>query len=127
LTGDRAGTPYAINGLQVCQRSSNDLLKGLRTYNAWLDLRDTPVSTEPHLKTVVDNLTAEDAAAGRTPEAIEVPNELEFERPNCNEWVAQRFCPEGQVGIGLDVHYNVASSGRAQITGLALHCAELTR
>jgi hypothetical protein len=110
--------PHAINGIQVCQRESNDLLKGLRILGGTLDLDDTPVDVEQIMTMVPDISTG----GLREARALKV-----FERPNCNAWHTERSCPEGQVATGVEVHYNTASSGRAQITGLALHCAELTR
>lgn len=131
------GEPYAVNGdgelvgittLQVCQRSSNDLVKGLAITGVTLDLGQTPVGTSRYTEEVAEPPTAAQLAQGQTsPQVVTRPVTHRFTRPNCNDWKAERSCSNGKVAVGLEIHYDKRNSGRSQITGLALKCAELDR
>ncbi len=85
------------SGLQICQRQQNDRLKGVRLRGSRVD--DQGTHYDP---------------------AIE---EVE-ERTNCNQWAQQAFCARGSVITELQVHYRATGSRPAEITGVALNCAE---
>lgn len=131
------GEPYAFNGddelvgittLQVCQRSSNDLVKGIAITGVTLDLGRTPVGTTPYTQEVYYAPSPTQLAQGQTePYPVTQPVTHGFTRPNCNDWKAERSCSDGKVAVGLEIHYDKRNSGRSQITGLALKCAELDR
>jgi hypothetical protein len=120
-------SPYALNSLQVCQRSRNDLVKGLRVKGVHLDLESLPVATEQITKKVTYIPSNEEIVKGELPRLVDVEDSREFERPNCNRWAAESRCPADFVGIGVDVHYDMNNRGRALIKGLSLRCAQLVK
>ncbi|MEE4278843.1 MAG: hypothetical protein V2I82_10300, partial [Halieaceae bacterium] len=118
-------SPYALNSLQVCQRSRNDYVKGLRVKGVTLDLESSPVATGQITRKVAYIPSNEEIARGEMPRLVSVVDSREFERPNCNRWAAESRCPADYVGVGVDVHYDMNNKGRALIKGLSLRCAQL--
>jgi hypothetical protein len=116
--------PYAINSIKVCQRRSNQLLKGAKIQAVGLSFEKDSVVTSQIMsdKTVVPS--AAEAAKGAVPEIRKVFASAEFERPNCNDWQPTLMCPKGLVATGVIVHYDM-NKKRAQIKDLSLKCATL--
>lgn len=116
------GVPVALDGVGICQRSSNDELKGLRAHGATLNTTGAAVATSPIAT------TAQEVVAGVTIPAGARRN-AEVKRPNCNSWQAIRTCAANEVLVGLEVHFKrpfVGNPQRARITGLAPICATVT-
>ncbi|MEM6287486.1 MAG: hypothetical protein AAF845_10045 [Bacteroidota bacterium] len=120
------GVPAALDGIGVCQRNSNDEMKGLRIHGATLDLSGSRIGTDPIVT------TSAQAVGGVTIPAGSRRNE-EFRRPNCSHnnggWQPIRTCRADEMLVGLDIHYKFPSIGnrqRARITGLAPKCARVT-
>lgn len=85
------------SGLQICQRQQNDRLKGVRLLGSRVD--DQGTHYDPAIQEVE-------------------------ERPNCNQWAAQAFCTQGSVITEVQVHYRATGNRPAEITGVALNCAQ---
>ncbi|MEM1056043.1 MAG: hypothetical protein AAGI52_10990 [Bacteroidota bacterium] len=119
--------PVALDGVGICQRNSNDEMKGLRIHGSRLDLDGSRVETSPIVTT-----SAQTAGGVTIPAGARV-NE-EFKRPNCSAnnggWKPIRTCAANEVLVGLDIHYKfpgiTGNQDRARITGLAPKCARVT-
>lgn len=105
--------PVALKGVKVCQRNSNDRMKGLAVRGVTLqrDAANGRFNTRP----VRTN--------GRW-------SEPSFERPNCNDWDDMEVCPNGEVMVGVRVEGErngnfLANRPRMSIEGLAPICARL--
>ncbi|MEQ9570228.1 MAG: hypothetical protein RLN75_08580, partial [Longimicrobiales bacterium] len=85
------------SGIQVCQRRQNDRLKGIRLSGSRVDAQGT--HHDPAIQAVQ-------------------------ERPNCNQWAQQAFCTQGSVVTEVEVHYRTTGNRPAEITGLAVTCAQ---
>lgn len=98
----------AITGLKVCQRNSNDRVKGVHIVGKWLDPVGASMQTSG---------TAWRWANGP----------LFFDRPNCNDWEHDfEMCPAGKVVVGVRIEQaEPASSGANVIKGLAPICARI--
>lgn len=116
--------PYAINSIQVCQRRSNKLVKGLKIQAVGLSFNEDTVTTSQIMTDKLMIPSNAEIAKGATPEVKKVFASVEFERPNCNDWQPTLMCPKGQVATGVIVHYDM-NKNRAQIKDLSLKCATL--
>jgi hypothetical protein len=115
------GTPVALDGVGICQRSSNQELKGLRAHGSSLITTGARVTTAPIVTTEAQVVSGATIPAG-------VRRNAQTDRPNCNSWKEIQTCPADQVLVGLDVHYRLPTVGnqkRARITGLAPKCARV--
>ncbi|MEL6616046.1 MAG: hypothetical protein AAFQ43_09930, partial [Bacteroidota bacterium] len=96
------GDPIALDGIGVCQRNSNDEMKGLRIHGSRLSTSGTQLGTDPIVTT-----QAQTAGGVTIPAGVRI-NE-EFRRPNCSAnnggWKPIRTCASGEVLVGLDIHY----------------------
>ena len=81
VAGDEA--PRAIHGLSVCQRRSNDRLKGMSVVGS--DIQTSGPRRNGGLNS-------------------------SQERPNCNDWNPRVTCPSGEVAIGLKVEFRGESA-----------------
>ena len=101
----------ALKGLKVCQRNSNDRMKGLAVRGVTLRDGGSRFNTRPIRR------------GGRW-------QEPSFERPNCNDWDDMEVCPSGQVMVGVRIE-GEATGGmvngrpRLNIEGLAPICTRL--
>ncbi|GAB5537215.1 MAG: hypothetical protein Rubg2KO_34640 [Rubricoccaceae bacterium] len=101
--------PIAMKGLEVCQRNSNDRMKGLRVRGVRLsNTGGATIRTRPHRR---------DNGQWYQPK---------IERTNCNDWDDMVMCPNQQVVVGVRIEGRDMGYGdRAQIQGLAPICAPL--
>jgi hypothetical protein len=83
----------------VCQRRQNERLKGIRLRGSRVDAQGA---------TFDQAIVAQD------------------ERPNCNQWGEQVFCPAGDVITAVQVHHRPRAGRPTEITGLAVTCATAT-
>lgn len=109
---DSGRSLVGLKGLQMCQRNSNDRMKGLRVRGVTLRDGGTRFNTRP-IRT--------NSGAWQQPS---------FERPNCNDWDDMEVCPNGQVMVGVRVRGEqngnyVGSRPRVSIEGLAPICTRL--
>jgi len=116
--------PYAINSIQVCQRRSNQLLKGAKIQAVGLSFEKDSVVTSQIMRDETVVPSAAEVSKGAVPEIRKVFASADFERPNCNDWQPTLMCPKGQVATGVIVHYDM-NKKRAQIKDLSLKCATL--
>lgn len=121
------GDPMALDGVGICQRNSNDEMKGLRIYGTQLGFEGTRLETSPIVTESDQVITSVTIPAGsRITES--------FQRPNCSAnnggWNPIRTCNAGEVIVGLDIHYKypglMGNQDRARITGLAPKCARVS-
>ena len=78
ITAGYSDTESYIRGVQICVRSANQHLKGLRVWGSKLN-RST------------GNLTN--------------LGKVEDKRPNCNQWKTARYCPAGQIATEIKANY----------------------
>lgn len=97
ISGGYSDTETYIRGIQICVRSANQHLKGLRVWGSKLN-RSTGALTN----------------VGR----------VEDTRPNCNQWKPARYCPAGQVVTEIKANYT-GSSTNGTYSGVALVCEAL--
>ena len=86
--------------LRICQRRSNDRLKGIHLRGSRID------------------------ASGATPDQAINADE---ERTNCNEWNDFVHCTQGSVISGLIVHFRPSDNRPAEIVGLGMNCSTASR
>ncbi|MEM6285603.1 MAG: hypothetical protein AAF845_00455 [Bacteroidota bacterium] len=104
----RGGELTAIKSLSVCQKESNQEMKGLTARGVTLTL--TPSDSRGRTRPIQDG-NGEWINNG-------------VYRPHCDHRRAFRACPNGQVVIGVDIHYD---DGRnAKIKGVAPICGFLS-
>ena len=119
------GEPVALDGIGVCQNTSNDEMKGIRIHGSTLDLSGVRIDPDPIVTTSAQTVAGVTVPAGAR-------RNQSFERPNCSNsdgWQPIQTCREGEVLVGLDIHYKFPRFGnqsRARITGLVPKCARIT-
>lgn len=120
------GEPMSIDGVGVCQNTSNDEVKGLRIHGSTLDMSGSSIETDPIVTTAPQSVGGYTIPAGTR-------RNISFERPNCSNndgWKTVETCRADEVLVGLDLHYKFPGWGgnqnRVRITGIAAKCARVT-
>jgi len=83
LSVGNSDLPRAIHAVRVCQRRSNDRIKGIEIFGSEIEVNGP-----------------------RRDPALAVSEE----RPNCNEWNTKVSCPEGEVAVELRVEFRGESA-----------------